>query len=98
MIAFQLIFGIVTVLFLFIIYRKVHCTMLTQTELVAKLDALSDQSDKAKAEILAEIQTLKDQLGQVSPEVEASLNRLTQKTQALDDLNTDTETPAPPAA
>ena len=61
------------------------------SELNGSLNALSTQLDKATGEIVAEIQTLKDALANVDipADAKASLDALTAKAQALDDLNPD---------
>lgn len=59
--------------------------------LTAKVNAVSDQLDKAKIEITTQIQALRDALTdvQVPPEAEAALTRLEGLAQALDDFNPD---------
>lgn len=66
--------------------------MATQAEQAAKLNAIGDKLDKAKAEIVAAVQALKDALataGTTSPEVDAAVVRLEGSAQGLDDLNED---------
>ena len=60
--------------------------------LQASLDALNTQLAKATSEIVAEIAKLTAALGDVDipADAQASLDTLTAKAQALDDLNPDT--------
>lgn len=63
----------------------------SNAQLLARLNALSDQLDKASTEIVNEIQALKDALVnvEVPQEVTDKVDSLLVKAQALDDLNAD---------
>lgn len=78
---------------------------MTQAELLAQLQALKSQNEKAKVEITGKIATLETAIanqGQTTPEVDAALADLKQSIQGTDDIVPDTpvEEPAPeePAA
>lgn len=88
-------FGVLTLLSLHSLHRKVRKVMITQAEFQTRIDAVDAKLGKAKAEIVAEIALLRSQLGQVTPEAEATLQRLEEKAGGLDDLNPDQETPPP---
>jgi hypothetical protein len=76
--------------------------MTTQAELAAKLTALAEQTNKAKAEVLGKLSDLAQALanaGNASPEVEAAFAALSTAVQGVDDIVPDPvpETPADPA-
>lgn len=79
--------------------------LMTQAELLAQLQALKSQNEKAKVEITGKIATLETAIanqGQTTPEVDAALADLKQSIQGTDDIVPDApvEEPAPeePAA
>lgn len=74
--------------------------LMTQEEAVAKINALTAQTQKSNAEISQKLTELSDAIsaaGNVTPEVEAALAGLASVVQANDDLIADapTEEPAP---
>ena len=77
--------------------KAVDKIMATVQELNTKLTAINAQLDKATAEIVDEINKLKAALNNVDlpADAQASLDALTTKVQALDDLNPDAPTPPP---
>lgn len=69
--------------------------MATRTDFDARLAAVADRADKAKAEILAQIEQLKNT--ETSPEQDAILARLEGTVGGLDELNPDATQPEDPA-
>lgn len=67
---------------------------MNMTELLAQLQGLKTQADKAKAEVIAKIAALEEAInnaGTTTPEVDAALTDLKASVQGLDDLNPDAE-------
>jgi hypothetical protein len=86
--------------------KKMADEQLTQEQLAAQFDALSDQLDKSKQEVLTEVAALEAQIGSGSQgdgttiiptaAFTASLARLKSAVQAQDDLNPDAPVTTPP--
>lgn len=81
-----------------LIIKKLDKIMSDQTQLAADLQALTAQTEKAKAEIIAKVAELEAAItnaGNTTPEVDAALAGLKAAVQGVDDLNADAPPPPP---
>ena len=80
---------------LYEINNKLNCIKMTNQEAIDKVNALTTQVNKVRAEVQKLIDAAQNQ-GNVSPELEAAINSAQTALQGVDDLNEDATTGEPP--